>query len=284
MSLKWLQTSDGGKGFSVKVVGSINGKVEWRYENAVGYIPGTNMIEVHRNGVLLDPEDYIELDGFSIQLEFEDKPGDEYIIRYIPSEMSLGDLKIISDPIELSRLKNMPFNSIAFSISDRSFYRMGGSGWEPFVVPFTTKNIGLLFEHETVTLTGQTINLQTINIPVGMGAALVFVDGVKKDFIEVDNKTIQLIDTVTPGQKAEVLVASNDPWEDLNSHTVDYVYEGEDIREEVVSVNNQVVKRTLFEYSGDNITKETIVKNGRTITKNYFYNTAGDIIRCEVVV
>ena len=129
--------------------------------------------------------------------------------------------------------------------------------------------------------------MEEITYNPGTNNLLVFINGLLvRDYTEVDDHTITFDYEELPEGIIEFLVADTDPWEDTHNHNIEYVYDShQNIKQEVVTYNNQTVRTTDFEYDdGGNIIKETIVKNLKKIEKVYTYNANGDIANVEVTV
>lgn len=297
MAIKWMVAGENTSGlYSVDVIVKEDNQtlIDWGNQpDVVPYIKGLNMIDVYRNGVLLQQGTYQEYTETSILYLDTENPlqqGDIISIRYRPTQVNLGDLKIVGSYIELINMKNPYFNQLVFVSSTRKFYRYNGVQWEEFVIPYTTQNIGLIFSYEKIVLSEytKTIKLSQISYPVGSGNLLVFVGGLKVDpleYIEVDSQTIVFNSELPPGSEIEVLVANTDTWEECNEHTVEYVYDSEgNVIDEIVWAGAIKVKQTHFVYENGNIVQEIVTKNNKTIIKNYQYDTYGNVQKILVEI
>jgi hypothetical protein len=125
------------------------------------------------------------------------RAGDEVRVYYIPNTLSLGDIKVVGVHTDLDYLKDVDYNSIALSVADKKFYIYKGSrGWEEFILPFTSQNVGVLFIYERQVITDPTqrlIELKDITYTMGASSILVFVDDKLIDpalYTEVSSQSI----------------------------------------------------------------------------------------------
>jgi len=258
------------------------------------YVVGTGMIDIFRNGVLQERSVFEEVSSTSLRYTDTDNPleeGDVITIRHNLSEgITIGDLRIVSSYSDLARLRDIQFNSIAVVTELKKFYHYGINGWEEWNIPFTTKNIGILFQYEKQEITDNfqtTYVMNNIAYNPGMNDLLVFINGLLvKDYVEVDSRTITFDYDELPDGVIEFLVADTDPWEDCNDHTTTYTYDAyQNVTFETVMKDNQVVRTTQYEYDNDgNIFKEIVTKNFKQIEKIYTYNSFGDIEGVSVTV
>ena len=224
------------------------------------YVVGTGMIDIFRNGVLQERRIFEEVSSTSLRYTDTDNPleeGDVITIRHNLSEgITIGDLRIVSSYSDLARLRDIQFNSIAVVTELKKFYHYGINGWEEWNIPFTTKNIGILFQYEKQEITDNfqtTYVMNNIAYNPGMNDLLVFINGLLvKDYVEVDSRTITFDYDELPDGVIEFLVADTDPWEDCNDHTTTYTYDAyQNVTFETVTKDNQVVRTTQYEYDND---------------------------------
>ncbi len=300
MALKWMDGSGNAAAlYGVDIIVGQNGQtdIDWSGEpGAVPYIQGLHMIDVFRNGVLLQLDTYVEKTPTSIACIDGAMPlrkGDVISVRYRPSEVNMGDLKIVADYAELARIKHPILNQLVFVIANRKFYKRGINGWEAFVIPYTAQNIGVLFSYEKQSVTDvtqRTVRFETISYAVGSGNLLLFIDGRKvepSDYTEVDNKTVCFHEDFPAGTSVlEALAANTDGWEDCYSHTVAYTYDAaHNVKDETVTYDGNVIKQTSYTYDGDgNVKTETVCKGYKTILKTYAYDEGGNVVGVKVEV
>lgn len=293
MGLKWVTSSYSGILDKEEVIITQNNQTLITLTKP--YIIGIGMIDVYRNGILLQRDTYKEKSPTEIEYIDSENPleiGDVITIRHhlTKNGLSIGNVRVVNYYEDLLSIQNPKFNDVVIVTSLKRFYRYGDEGWEEWVIPFTSQNIGMLFKYEKQQITDtfqKTYTLNTITYNPGMGDLLVFINGLLiKDYTEVDNKTITFDYDELPEGEIEFIVANIDPWEDCNNHDIKYEYNSEgNITTETILYNNTQIKTTMFEYdSNKNISKETIIKNGKMITKEYFYNSNGDIIDIKVTV
>lgn len=295
MALKWMSDrTQSSPLYGIDVVVQTDGQdtIEWD----TPYIMGINMIDVYRNGIFQQKGVYTELSPTSIIFVEADylKAGDVISIRYRPSHLNLGNITVAATYADLLNTPNPVFNQVAIVTSQKKFYIYGVDGWEEFIIPYTTHNVGVLFQTETqtVTDTSQTsFTLQTLRYSPGMGNLLVFIDGKKidpSDYSEIDDRTVLFNEGVitSVGAEIEFMVADTDSWEDTFDHTVDYTYYIDDsIHEEIVKFNNVVVKHTEFVYDTEgNISVETVTKGAKTVIRSYQYDDRGNITKITTTV
>jgi len=294
MALKWMSDVQKVSNFQATVVVDTNGQttVTW----GKSYIRDMDMLFILRNGV--EQTSFDEVDDYSIQFaaDYLEKD-DEIRIYYIPSTLSLGDIRVVSASSELHYLLDAQYNELALCIQDKKFFIFKGNRWEEFILPFTTQNIGVMFGYELQDITdstNRTIILTQISYVMGANSLLVFVDGRlvdPKHYTEIDQKTIIFkqdlpIDTTKTVHEIEIISGNTDTWEDSHDHVVTYSYNLDDsIATEIVTVGSNTVKTTSFGYDGvSNIIKETIIKGDKTITKDYTYDLKGNIIGINVAI
>lgn len=256
------------------------------------YLVGMDMIDVYKNGTLVPKSAYTEASPTSIIYNDDSlRAGDLITIRHhAPNDINIGDLRVVATYGDLLNLADIQHNTVAIVTELKKFYLYDGSGWIEWNIPFTTKNIGIFFKYEQqpiTDITQRTYTLEEITYSPGTNNLLVFINGLLvRDYTEVDDHTITFDYEELPEGIIEFLVADTDPWEDTHNHNIEYVYDShQNIKQEVVTYNNQTVRTTDFEYDdGGNIIKETIVKNLKKIEKVYTYNANGDIANVEVTV
>lgn len=256
------------------------------------YLVGMDMIDVYKNGTLVPKSAYTEASPTSIIYNDDSlRAGDLITIRHhAPNDINIGDLRVVATYGDLLNLADIQHNTVAIVTELKKFYLYDGSGWIEWNIPFTTKNIGIFFKYEQqpiINTTQRTYTLEEITYNPGTNNLLVFINGLLvRDYTEVDDHTITFDYEELPEGIIEFLVADTDPWEDTHNHNIEYVYDShQNIKQEVVTYNNQTVRTTDFEYDdGGNIIKETIVKNLKKIEKVYTYNANGDITNVEVTV
>jgi hypothetical protein len=295
LALKWLSgNTDSASLYGIDIPILVDGQTQITWDTP--YIMGLGMLDVYINGVFAQKNAFRELTPYSIEYLDTEHPLEKdtvISIRYRPTNVSLGNIRVVPTYAQLLAVANPIFNEIAIVTGSKTFYIHKDSGWESFVIPFTTQNIGVLFQSEVISVTDITqvsYSLTDISYQPGMQNLLVFRDGKKVDpseYIEVDSHTIVFNDPQPVGtQEIEFLAADTDSWEDCFSHVVDYVYDSQsNIKQEIVSINSSVVKETTYDYdSAGNISKETVVKGSKTIIKDYQYDTAGNIEKITVIV
>lgn len=256
------------------------------------YLVGMDMIDVYKNGTLVPKSAYTEASPTSIIYNDDSlTAGDLITIRHhAPNDINIGDLRVVATYGDLLNLADIQHNTVAIVTELKKFYLYDGSGWIEWNIPFTTKNIGIFFKYEQqpiIDTTQRTYTLEEITYNPGTNNLLVFINGLLvRDYTEVDDHTITFDYEELPEGIIEFLVADTDPWEDTHNHNIEYVYDShQNIKQEVVTYNNQTIRTTDFEYDdGGNIIKETIVKNLKKIEKVYTYNANGDIANVEVTV
>lgn len=256
------------------------------------YLIGMDMIDVYKNGTLVPKSAYTEASPTSIIYNDDSlRAGDLITIRHhAPNDINIGDLRVVATYGDLLNLADIQHNTVAIVTELKKFYLYDGSGWIEWNIPFTTKNIGIFFKYEQqpiIDTTQRTYTMEEITYNPGTNNLLVFINGLLvRDYTEVDDHTITFDYEELPEGIIEFLVADTDPWEDTHNHNIEYVYDShQNIKQEVVTYNNQTVRTTDFEYDdGGNIIKETIVKNLKKIEKVYTYNANGDIANVEVTV
>lgn len=256
------------------------------------YLIGMDMIDVYKNGTLVPKSAYTEASPTSIIYNDDSlRAGDLITIRHhAPNDINIGDLRVVATYGDLLNLADIQHNTVAIVTELKKFYLYDGSGWIEWNIPFTTKNIGIFFKYEQqpiIDTTQRTYTMEEITYNPGTNNLLVFINGLLvRDYTEVDDHTITFDYEELPEGIIEFLVADTDPWEDTHNHNIEYVYDShQNIKQEVVTYNNQTVRTTDFEYDdGGNIIKETIVKNLKKIEKVYTYNANGDITNVEVTV
>lgn len=256
------------------------------------YLIGMDMIDVYKNGTLVPKSAYTEASPTSIIYNDDSlTAGDLITIRHhAPNDINIGDLRVVATYGDLLNLADIQHNTVAIVTELKKFYLYDGSGWIEWNIPFTTKNIGIFFKYEQqpiIDTTQRTYTMEEITYNPGTNNLLVFINGLLvRDYTEVDDHTITFDYEELPEGIIEFLVADTDPWEDTHNHNIEYVYDShQNIKQEVVTYNNQTVRTTDFEYDdGGNIIKETIVKNLKKIEKVYTYNANGDITNVEVTV
>lgn len=256
------------------------------------YLVGMGMIDVYKNGTLVPKSAYTEASPTSIIYNDDSlRAGDLITIRHhAPNDINIGDLRVVATYGDLLNLADIQHNTVAIVTELKKFYLYDGSGWIEWNIPFTTKNIGIFFKYEQqpiIDTTQTTYTMEEITYNPGTNNLLVFINGLLvRDYTEVDDHTITFDYEELPEGIIEFLVADTDPWEDTHNHNIEYVYDShQNIKQEVVTYNNQTVRTTDFEYDdGGNIIKETIVKNLKKIEKVYTYNANGDIANVEVTI
>lgn len=263
-------------------------------ELAKPYVMGIGMLDIYRNGKLQKKGVFQEVNSTELLYTDGDNPlevGDVISVRHHLAEgITVGDLRIVSSYTDLFTLKNVHFNCVAIVTELKRFYHYGENGWEEWDIPFTSKNIGMMFRYEKQVITNnsqKTYVLNEITYNPGMNDLLVFVNGLLvKDYTEVDGSTITFDYDELPDGEIEFLVADTDPWEDCNDHTATYSYNNnQNVESETVTYEGQVIRGTVYEYdSKGNIIKEIISKNFKKIVKVYTYNHLDDIEQVSVTV
>jgi len=258
------------------------------------YVMGIGMIDVYRNGKLQKKGVFKEVSSTELLYTDENAPlieGDVISIRHHLSDgITIGDLRIVSSYTDLFTLKNVRFNCVAIVTDLKRFYHYGENGWVEWNIPFTSKNIGMMFRYEKQIITDnsqKTYVLNDISYNPGTNDLLVFVNGLLvKDYTEVDGTTITFDYDELPDGEIEFLVADTDPWEDCNNHIAVYSYnDQQNVESETVTYEGQVIRGTVYEYDSEgNIIKEIISKNFKRIEKVYTYNSSGDIEKVSVTV
>jgi hypothetical protein len=294
MALKWITNVQKVSNFQADVTVETNGQtvVTW----GKSYVRGMDMLLVMRNGV--EQSSFDEKDDYSIEfvpdyLEI----GDEIRIYYIPSTLSLGEIRVAGSSADLHYLVDAQYNELALCIQDKKFFINKGNRWEEFILPFTTQNVGVMFGYESQNITDptlRTITLTKISYTMDANALLVFVDGKLIDpslFTEVDQRTILFkqdlpVDPTKTTHILDIVAGNTDTWEDSNNHVVTYQYNPDDsIASEVIKVGTNTVKTTFFEYDvAENIVRETIIKGDKTIIKDYTYDVKGNISGIVVAI
>lgn len=256
------------------------------------YLVGMDMIDVYKNGTLVPKSAYTEASPTSIIYNDDSlRAGDLITIRHhAPNDINIGDLRVVATYGDLLNLADIQHNTVAIVTELKKFYLYDGSGWIEWNIPFTTKNLGILFNYEKQTITDNsqtTYVLNDITYNPGMNDLLVFINGLLvKDYTEVDNRTITFDYDELPDGEIEFLVANTDPWEDCNNHTVSYTYDNNlNVNGETVMYDGHIIRVTQYEYdSKGNIIRETITKNLKKIVKDYVYNEYGDIETVSVSI
>lgn len=293
VSLKWITSGVVGILDKEEIIIEQNGQTSITLTKA--YTVGIGMIDVYRNGVLLQKNTYREISSTEILYIDNENPleaGDVITVRHhLPQNgLSIGNLRVVSYYSDLLNIQDPKFNDIVIVTSLKKFYHYGENGWEEWVIPFTTQNIGMLFKYEKQQILDtfqKTYTLNTITYNPGMGDLLVFINGLLvKDYTEIDSQTIQFDFDELPEGEIEFIVANTDPWEDCNNHEVEYQYDDKgNINKETVVYNNSPIKTTTFEYDAKgSISKEIIIKNGKVITKTYSYDSNDNITGISVSV
>ena len=260
------------------------------------YIMGIEMLEIHRNGVLLERDTYEEVNATTIRYldsSFPLRAGETITVTFKGTEVNLGDIRLVDSYAEVLAIANPRFNQVVLVTSTKMFYKYGNTGWQPFIIPYSTKNVGMYFQYEKqdiVDITNTTFTLATTYYQPDTNGVLVFIDGRKVDpssYTEVDSMTITFHEALPVGsQEIEFLSVDADSWEESNSHSVSYDYdEKKNVKSETVRLDNGFVKETTYNYDSDgNISTETIVKGNKTIIKTYHYDSDGDIYSVDVEV
>jgi hypothetical protein len=295
LALKWLSgNTDSATLYGIDITIPEDRQTEITWDTP--YIMGLNMLDVYLNGVFLQRGTFQEQTPYSILYLDTSRPlekDDVISIRYRPTNVNLGNIRVVPTYAQLLAVVNPIFNEIAVVTSSKTFYIYKDSGWESFVIPFTSQNIGILFQSEVILVTDimqVSYNLTNITYQPGMQNLLVFIDGKKidpADYTEIDSNTIIFNDPLPIGSaEIEFLVADTDSWEDNFSHIVDYIYDSQgNIREEIISMNASVVRETTYDYDNTgNISRETVVKGSKTIIKDYQYDSVGNIEKVTVTI
>ena len=294
MALQWFYTRAGAQ-YRTDIIVTIEHLDEQIIEFDTPYIMGIQMLDVYVNGIYQPRDKYEEESVNSIRFVEEDylKEGDIVSIRFNPSNVNLGDIRVVPTYAKLLQLDNPVRNEVALVTSQRKFFIYEDGMWVEFIIPFTTQNVGIMFAQETQEVTDhthRTITLNELSYSPGMGNLLVFINGKKVDpneYVEVDNKTILFNQNLPEdAETIEFLVANTDTWEDSNNHKVTYTYyENGNIHEEIVTVGMDVIKYTEFMYDeNDNIVQEVVTKGTKTIIKNYSYDSSGNIEEVTVAI
>lgn len=258
------------------------------------YVVGVGMITVYRNGVLLQKSTYKETTSKEIVYTDTENPlveGDIISVRHhLTSGLKIGNLRLVSNYGDLEAIKDPEINEVVIITSTKSFYHYGEDGWQEWVLPLTSQNIGLMFDYEKQEITDglqMTYEMQEVSYHPGMGNLLVFVNGkLWTEYTEVDEKTILFNVEELPTGDIEFIVANTDSWEDSVSHDVDYNYDSQgNIVKSTHTVDGREVKSSTFLYNGKgDIVKEIKTQNLKTIIKEFSYNSAGDIVKVSVNV
>lgn len=283
--------------YNVDIIVEENGQttIEWgSTEGAAGYTIGIGMLDVYRNGTLLLKGTYTENTSTSIEYISEDLlvEGDVISIRYRPSEINLGNLSIKANYSDLLNKKNPMINEVVIVADTKKFYIYTVEGWQEFVIPYTSHNVGLMFTHEKQIITEPEELTFELNYPYqpGMNNLIIFIDGVKvdpNDYIEIDTLHVTFNSSMYEySSEIEFLVANTESWEDSNNHNVVYSYNTiGDIIGETVYYSGNIVRSTAFGYDEKgNISTEVISKSGKIITKTYGYDNEDNIASVNVVI
>jgi hypothetical protein len=257
------------------------------------YVRNIGMLSIYRNGVLQQKGIFQEETSTTLKYVGGNPLlhiGEVITVEYkITGDLRIGDLRVVEDLTALSLISDPIPNEIAIVISAKKFFHYDGVSWQEWVIPFSSQNIGMLFQHESQQITNtatKTYVLGDISYSPGMGDMLVFINGIPyMDFTEVDAKTFTF-NTDIPLGTMDIFVANTDPWEDSISHRVDYTYyAGDYVHTETIKLGTRVVKRTEFSYtSNGNVKKEIITKDSKSITKTYTYDDYDNVISVDVSV
>ena len=271
--------------------------IDWSSDpNCSPYIMGIGMLDVYLNGVLLQKNAWRELSPTSIEYLDINRPlieGDVISIRFKNGAVNLGNIRVVSSYAQLLEVPNPIFNEVAIVTNTKKFYKYGDYGWEEFVIPFTTQNIGILFQHESQSITDTSqrqYTLEEIAYSPNMGNLLVFIDGELVDpskYTEVDNRTIVFNeDLPASAETIEFISVNTDTWEESFNHTVEYDYDSQgSVSKEITKFNGSVVKQTNYAYDTEgNVTQEIITKGMKTIIRDYEYDEAGNVSKITVTI
>jgi len=267
------------------------------YELPFSYIVGFKHILVFWKGMhARDVEHYTEEDSTHIRIVPDQmEAGDPVTVVRIPNEFSLGDIKVVNDQSSLNLLPTT-FGEVALVVTERKFYINKGpvQGWEEFIIPFTTQNVGLVFTFDQVIVTDPTVHTVSLakHYPLGSDSILVFVDDRLQQpdtYVEIDSQTIQFIndlefDSGYLVHTVEVVIANQDSWDELNPHSRTWEYdEDQDVRFEKLYFMGNLISTIEHQYDGNGLVLKIIVtKTNRVITKDYVNDVKGNPIS-EVV-
>jgi hypothetical protein len=262
---------------------------------AHGYVPGVNEVDLYLNGIYQQRGiAYSETDGTSFVFASGTILEVDSVLTVVhnANNISLGNIRVVGNYSQLLLLPFPKFNEVAIVVDSKKFYKYGNGGWEEFVIPFTTYNIGVLTKLEKQQITDITVHtyiMDEVSYYPDTDNLLVFINGVKvdqDDYTEVDNITIEFHNDLPIGStEIEFLVFSSEPWEEVFNHNITYGYSGDNIVSETVQVGTDTVKTTVYAYSNDaNITTETITKGSKTIIKTYTYDPQGNITGISVAI
>jgi hypothetical protein len=133
MSLKWMSNISKLVNYRTEVVVLEDGQqiVSWDKP----YVRGMNMLFVALNGVEQQLGVYEEYTDFSIRFLEEDylMEGDVVSIYYIPTSLSLGDIRVVGSSSSLNHILDAQYNEVAASVQDKKFYIFKGDRWEEFI-------------------------------------------------------------------------------------------------------------------------------------------------------
>lgn len=291
--LKWFNSSiSSGSLHSVEIEKTDSDTVlSW---SGPSYILGMNMIQVFRNGNLLNLSAYRELTGNSIEyLDSGANPielGDIFSIRYIPGNINLGEIVIKENLGELELIPRVINGTVAITTNDKRFWLYKIDKWEEFVIPLATQNVGIMFENEEQKVHGDLeYSLADITYHPGMGNLVVFVDGEKvnpSEYTETDSSTI-VFKKPQAGKEIQFIVGNTDSWADSFNNLKIYEYDIHgNVRRERVSLNNGTIPQdTYFIYDErHNVTKEIVTRGAKTISKTYDYDARDNVISCRTIV
>lgn len=293
MALKWITGIQAFVNFSMNVVVQTDGQEIITLDKA--YIPGMKMLLVFVLGKEHILGTYEEVDEYHIQFPPNYlKSGDEIDIYFIPSAVSLGDIRVEASLTSLNNASNPVFNEVALVVETKSFYIYNGSEWKTFTIPFMTKNIGTLYKYEKQLITNienLDFTLDLITYSPGSNNLCVFINGHKVDpstYVETGVNTLTFNSTLPADSSyIEFIVWITDTWEESNNHSMEFIRDsvGRCIIE-YTKVGNDIVK--TIEYTYDEITgyitQEVQTANTKTITRTYTYDGYGNITNKTVVI
>lgn len=258
------------------------------------YIMGINMLQVFKNGKLLNLASYSELTGNSIEyINSGANPieiGDIFSVRYIPGNINLGEIIIKENLGELELIPRVINGTVAITTNDKRFWLYKIDKWEEFVIPLTTQSVGMMFENEEQKVHGDLeYALADINYHPGMGNLVVFIDGEKvspSEYTETDSSTI-VFKKQPIGEEVQFIVGNTDSWADsFNSlKTYEYDIHGNVKREKISLDNGAIPQDTYFIYDErHNVTKEIVTRGAKTISKTYEYDARDNVVSCRTAI
>lgn len=99
------------------------------------YVMDMHMLFITRNGVEQQLDTYSEYDEFTIKFIEGYLQKDDIIgIYYIPTTLSLGDIKVVNSKKSLDYIVDVQYNEVVTCIEEKKIYIYKGHGWEEFIV------------------------------------------------------------------------------------------------------------------------------------------------------